>query len=122
MKGYLKFEGEKHRFSEHVQDLTDFIVIMSYWRSVQRVLACVEGERIYAARIKKVVYPALETLQLKHTPQHSLWGVPTEEFWKVVNQLQEAAREDPALGGVMLHSYRGLMEKLPPDVSKTPSA
>ncbi|MCX5909134.1 MAG: hypothetical protein NTY64_18690 [Deltaproteobacteria bacterium] len=85
-------------------------------------MACVEGERLYAARIKKVVYPALETIQLKHTPQHSFWGVPREEFWSVVNQLQEAAKEDPALGGVMLHSYRGLMEKLPPDVSKTSSA
>jgi hypothetical protein len=39
------FEGRSRRFNEHVQDLTDYIVIMSYWRDVQKVLASVDGER-----------------------------------------------------------------------------
>ena len=106
-----EFEGRSQRFSEHVQDLTDFIVIMSYWRDPQKVLASVERERKYAERIEKLVYPALETIQLKQTPHITFWGVPADEFWKTVNQIQEAAKRDPVLGGVRIHNYRGLMEK-----------
>jgi len=41
----LEFEGKRKPFNEHVQDLTDFITIMSYRRSSQKVLDCVESER-----------------------------------------------------------------------------
>lgn len=108
----LAFEGQTKRMSEHVQDLTDFVVIMSYKRSAQKVLACVEGERNYALRMRKLVRPSVETIRLPKDPHSSFWGVPAEEFWKTVYQLQERALEDPALGGVMIHSYRGLREKL----------
>jgi len=107
-----EFEGRSQRFSEHVQDLTDFIVIMSYSRDPRKVLASVEGERRYAERIEKLVHPSLETIQLKQDPHISFWGVPGEEFWKTVNQIQEVAKKDPVLGGVRIHNYRGLMEKL----------
>jgi hypothetical protein len=107
-----EFEGRSQRFSEHVQDLTDFIVIMSYSRDARKVLASVEGERKYAERIEKLVHPSLETIQLKQDPHISFWGVPAEEFWKTVNQIQEVAKRDPVLGGVRIHNYRGLLEKL----------
>ena len=105
------FEGRVQRFSEHVQDLTDFIVIMSYSRDPRKVLASVEGERKYAERIEKLVHPSLETIQLKQDPHISFWGVPADEFWKTVNQIQEVTKRDPILGGVRIHNYRGLMEK-----------
>jgi hypothetical protein len=108
----VEFGGETKRLSEHVQDLTDFIVIMSYWRSAQKVFASVERERDYAERTQKIVHPALETIQLKKDPHTSFWGLPAEDLWNTVKQLQERAVEDPALGGVMIHSYRGLREKL----------
>jgi len=107
-----EFDGRTQRFSKHVQDLTDFIVIMSYWRDARKVLQSVEGERKYAERIEKFVYPSLETIQLKQDPHMSFWGVPVDEFWKTVNQIQEAAKRDPVLGGVRIHNYRGLIEKL----------
>jgi hypothetical protein len=107
-----EFEGHSQRFSEHVQDLTDFIAIMSYWRDPRRVLASIEQERRYAERIEKLIYPSLETIQLKQTPDITFWGVPTDEFWRVVLQLQEVTKKDPALGGLRLHCYRSLREKL----------
>jgi len=107
-----EFDGRSQRFNEHVQDLTDFIVIMSYSRDPRKVLQSVEGERKYAERIEKLVYPSLETIQLKQDPHISFWGVPADEFWKTVNQIQEVAKRDPVLGGVRIHNYRGLMEKL----------
>jgi hypothetical protein len=108
----MDFEGRSQRFSEHVQDLTDFIVIMSYSRDVRKVLASVEGERKYAERIEKLVHPSLETIQLKQDPHISFWGVPADEFWKTVDQIQGVAKKDPVLGGVRIHNYRGLREKL----------
>ncbi len=121
----LDFEGERKRYNEHVQDLTDFIVIMSYRRSAREVLNSVESERKYAKRIRKLIYPSLETIKLEQDPHVSFWGLPNEEFWKVVPQLMEAAEGDPAIGGVMIHCYRGLVEKFGKDtpnkqVSSTP--
>jgi len=107
----LEFEMTRKRFSEHVQDLTDFIAIMSYRRSPQGVLACIDGERRYAQRIQKVIFPSLETIRLKRDSNLSFWDFPPQEFWKVVPQLLEAAKRDPAIGGLMLHCYRSLWEK-----------
>jgi hypothetical protein len=121
----LDFGGERKPYNQHVQDLTDFIVIMSYRRSAREILTCVEGERGYAKRIHKVVYPSLETIQLRQDPHVSFWGLPNEEFWKVIPRLLEAAEGDPTLGGVMIHCYRGLVEKFstvaPGEPVKTPS-
>jgi len=111
-KFMLDFEGKRKPFSEHIQDLTDFIVVMSYRRSVQKVLSCVEAERRYAKRIKKRIFPSLETVKLEQDPHISFWELPNEELWKVVPQLLEVAQEDPAVGGLMIHCYRSLAEKL----------
>lgn len=111
----LEFEGKRKRYNEHVQDLTDFIVIMSYRRSAREVLNSVEGERKYAKRICKLIYPSLETIKLEQDLHISFWGLPNEEFWKVVPQLMEAAEGDPTIGGVMIHCYRGLVEKFSKD-------
>jgi hypothetical protein len=106
----LDFGGQRKRLNEHVQDLTDYIAIMSYRRSANEVLHCVQGERRYAEKIRKVIFPSLETVKLKKNPQFSFHGMPKEELWKVVPRLMETAKEDPAIGGVMIHCYRGLVE------------
>ena len=108
----LSFNGQRKRFSEHVQDTTDFIAIMSYWRNPERVLASVEGERSYAEKIRKFVHPSVETIQLKKDPLTTFYDAPLEDFWKTVHYLQERAKEDPSLGGVRIHCYRGLKDKL----------
>ncbi|HSR12105.1 MAG TPA: hypothetical protein VLS90_11740 [Thermodesulfobacteriota bacterium] len=108
----LSFDGEKKRFSEHVQDATDFIAIMSYWRDPQRIMASVEGERNYAERIRKFVHPSVETVELKKYPHTTFYDAPVEDFWSTVRLLQEKAKSDPSLGGVRIHCYRGLKDKL----------
>jgi hypothetical protein len=108
----LEFEGKRKRFNEHVQDLTDSVTIMSYRRSTRKVLDCVEDERRYARRIRKVIFPSLETVKLTQDPHVSFWGLPNEEFWQVVPELLETAERDVAIGGVMIHCYRSLSEKL----------
>ncbi|MFB3885326.1 MAG: hypothetical protein ACE144_08850 [Thermodesulfobacteriota bacterium] len=119
-KFVLEFEGKRKRFNEHIQDLTDFITIMSYRRSSRKVLDCVEDERRYARQIGKAIFPSLETVKLKQDPHVSFWGAANEELWKVVPELLEAAERDPAIGGIMIHCYRGLLEKLNHDTSHVP--
>jgi len=116
----LEFDGKKKRYNEHVQDLTDFVVIMSYRRSAREVLNCVEGERKYAKRICKLVYPSLETIKLEQDPHISFWELPNEELWKVVPELLDAAKADPAIGGVMIHCYRSLVERFGKDTANKP--
>ena len=110
-KFILEFEGKSKRFNEHVQDLTDFIVVMSYRRSAQQVLNCVENELRYAKQINKVIFTSLETIKLTHDQHISFWELPVAQFWNIVPQLLETAKEDPAMGGVMVHCYRSLVER-----------
>jgi hypothetical protein len=114
----LEFEGERKRFNEHVQDLTDFIVIMSYRCSAKKVLSIVEDEKRYAGRIGKVILLSLETIQLQHDPEISFWSLPRENLLDTVHELLKKAKEDPAIGGVMIHCYRSLLEKLDNDASE----
>jgi hypothetical protein len=107
----MEFEGKTKRFSEHVQDLTDFIVVMSYRRSVEKVMDCVVNERRYAREINKVIFLSLETVKLKQDPYISFWGLTIREFWNAVSQLLEIAKTDPATGGVVIHCYRSFIEK-----------
>jgi hypothetical protein len=126
-KFILEFEGKSKRFNEHVQDLTDFIVVMSYRRSLQQILSCVENEWRYAKQINKIIFTSLETIKLKLDQHISFWGLPVAELWNIVPQLLETAKGDPAMGGVMIHCYRSLVEKLnnnnpnKPEADDTPS-
>jgi hypothetical protein len=67
-KFILEFDGRSKRFNEHVQDLTDYIVVMSYRRTARQVLSCVENELRYAKQINKVVFTSLETIKLQKDP------------------------------------------------------
>ncbi len=108
----LTFEGNTKRFSEHIQDLTDFIVVMSYRRSAAKVLGVTADEMGYAKRIGKVILLSLETNELKHDQDISYWDLPKEKLLDTISQLFKSSREYPVIGGLMVHSYRGLLEKL----------
>ncbi len=114
----LEFEGKQKRFNEHVQDLTDFIVIMSYRCSAKKVLSIAEDEVRYAGRIGKVVLLSLETIQLQHDQDISFWSLPKEKLLDTVHELMRKAKEDPVIAGLMIHCYRSLLEKLDNDPSE----
>jgi hypothetical protein len=104
----LDYAGRRQRFIEHVQDRTDYIAIMSYRRTAAEALKCVEDERQYARKIQKVIFPSLETIALKSDVHTTFYGLPPEQFAQAVRTLLTTSNNDPALGGVMLHDYRGL--------------
>jgi hypothetical protein len=110
-KFILEFDGKSKRLNEHIQDLTDFIAVMSYRRSTQQILGCVENERRYAKQVNKIIFTSLETIKLKQDHHISFVESPLAEFWNIVSQLLDTAKGDPAMGGVMIHCYRSLVEK-----------
>jgi hypothetical protein len=114
----LEFEGERKRFNEHVQDLTDFIVIMSYRCSAKKVLSIVEDEKRYAERIGKVILLSLETIELQQDQDISFWNLPKERLLDTIYELVRKAKEDPVIAGLMIHCYRSLLEKLDNDPSE----
>lgn len=113
----LEFNGATKNFHQHIQDVSDYIGIMSYRRKAtgaNSVVAIIADELAYARKIGKRVYPALETVPLKEEPSITFDGREPGEFRAVLTGIQDALRDDPAFGGVLLHQYnavRALLEK-----------
>lgn len=107
----LEYNGQVKNLHQHVQDICDYVGVMSYRRratggnSVEQVI---ENEINYAAQIGKFVVPALETIELKDDPQISFFGSTPEEFWKAHNQVRAAFGHNPGFGGMLTHSYDGM--------------
>jgi hypothetical protein len=104
----IEFRVKEKRFSDQVQDATDFVVLMSYRRHPGQVLTTAENEIKYARRINKEIFLGLETNPLLRNGDISFSGLPPRKFWNVVTVLLRAAQTDDVIGGLMIESYRGL--------------
>ena len=68
----LEFNGQTKNLHQHIQDICDYVGIMSYRTSAlgpNSVSQHIESELAYAEKINKKVCCALETIELKDTPQ-----------------------------------------------------
>lgn len=109
----INFEGHEKLFVHHIQDLTDYIAIMSYRPDAKQVLDCIQQELAYAAEIGKRVCPGLETGELKGKESWiSFWGKPPAVFRKSVGELQQALSGNKGASCIMLHHYSSLVEYL----------
>lgn len=112
----IDFAGKTKPISQHIQDISDEIVIMSYRRKASgsnSVESLAADEIAYAAKTNKKVAVALETIALKADPQISFYGVPAGEFRDTVLSLFKDLGGQPGFGGVYLHQYDRLREYLP---------
>ncbi len=104
----LDYNGHRKNFHEHIQDLTDYIVIMSYRRKAlgeDSISAHVEVERAYAEWIGKYVCAGMETIPIKDRPEVSFHGVPPSEFWFQKEKLDHFLSRKGGYGGIVVHSY-----------------
>lgn len=111
----LEFNGETKNLHQHIQDICDYVGIMSYRRHAtgsNSVLYHVENELAYAEKIGKVITPALETIELKDVPQITFYGQPAEEFWNTQAEIIEALEDRPGFGGMLTHCWRGMRDML----------
>lgn len=107
----VEFNGEYKNFHQHIQDLSDYIGIMSYRRTAtgpNSILDICQAEFEYAEKIGKPVYPAIETIRLKNEPQITFYGLPKEKFLKVFREVQNEGSRYPAFKGIFIHHYEGL--------------
>jgi hypothetical protein len=109
----LKYHDEVKLFSQHIQDVTDFVTLMSYHRDPIRVLEQIAGEADYADKIGRTVNAGMEVGPVRGEENFiSFQWIPTWRFWQARHAIEEDARHRRGLGGVYVHFYRALYEKL----------
>ena len=104
----LAYGGQRKNFHEHIQDLTDYVAIMSYRRHAtgdDSIGHHIEVERAYAEWIGRRVCAGLETLEIKDRPEVSFHGLPPSEFWFQKEKIDQALGDRGGFGGVIVHSY-----------------
>ena len=107
----LEFGGAKKYLNEHIQDISDFVGIMSYRTKMTGENSTSEitsGELDYGAKIGRPVYLSLETVELPDTPQLTFHGKSAADVALAVRELGEVLKYSSAFGGVFLHDYRAL--------------
>ena len=110
-KFLIEFNGAEKYLNEHIQDISDFIGIMSYRTNMTGENSTSEissGELDYGAKIGRPVYLSLETVELADTPQITFFGKSPEVVALAVRELSAALKDDSSFGGVFLHEYTGL--------------
>lgn len=111
----IEFAGETKRFAHHIQDIVDWMGIMSYRRESRLVLKFVKDELAYAKQIDKdhSVAPGLETSKIQGKEAFiSFGGVPPEQFRTTLAEVREQLAENPNVRCIMLHHYGSLIEYL----------
>ncbi|MDA0333963.1 MAG: hypothetical protein O2782_02235 [bacterium] len=109
----LDYHDNVKLFSEHIQDVTDFVTLMSYHRDPVRVLEQVAGEADYADKIGHTVNAGMEVGPVRGAEHFiSFQWVPTWQFWQARTLIEEDARRRRGFGGVYVHYYGALYEKL----------
>ena len=109
----VRFNGVDKLLIEHVQDLTDYICIMSYRTNAKEVLECIRHEQTYAGRIGKTICAGLETGNVKGAESWiSFRSHPKAVFRKTVSELQQKLSGDQTVRSIMLHHYNSLFSYL----------
>lgn len=109
----ITFNGETKNLHMHIQDICDYIGIMSYRRNAvgrNSVTALIEEEIAYAEKIGKQVTPALETVELKDVPQITFYGTSPEALWEQYKLVQSTLEDRPGYGGILVHCYRSMRD------------
>lgn len=105
----VEFGGARKVLGQHLQDLSDYIGIMSYRTRATGPNSASDicsDELAYGAKINRPVYLSLETVPLPETPSITFHGRPPDEYRTTIRELAAFRAADPARGGILLHYYR----------------
>ena len=106
---FIEFNGTRKYLNEHIQDISDFIGIMSYRTKMTGENSTSEitsGELAYGAKIGRPVYLSIETVELPDTPQITFYGKSEVDVASAIRELSDALKCDSSFGGVFIHDYQ----------------
>jgi len=110
-KYLIEFNGKEKYLNEHIQDISDFIGIMSYRTKMTGKNSTAEitsGELAYGTEIDQRVYLSIETVELPDTPQITFYGKSPVDVALAVRELSNSLENNSSYGGVFLHEYETL--------------
>ncbi len=105
----VQFNGKEKFLDEHVQDLSDFIGIMSYRTHMtgsNSVSAISQDEVDYAGQNGGKVYLSLESVPLAETPSITFYNQAPEKLALAIKELSDHMSSEPGFGGIFIHCYR----------------
>jgi len=124
----LEYNGQTKPIQQHIQDICDYVGIMSYRRDAvgpNSITDISKEEVAYAESIGKVVCPAVETVPYPEVPTISFHGLSAEFFTASFEQAWQAMSDKPGFGGMLIHCYpnvKELLESQPPTGSADPAS
>ncbi len=104
----LEFHGKKKYASSHLQDICDYVGIMSYRRNAlgeNSITRLCEGELAYAEKIGKKIFCGVETSPGQDPPTISFYGTDPPLFREQLALVEKAFRGRPGFGGILIHHY-----------------
>ncbi|WP_394829452.1 Ig-like domain-containing protein [Pendulispora albinea] len=122
----VTWKGQTKTLDQHMQDLNDYVAIMSYRDSGEGMLAAGEQEIAYAATIGKPgsVLLGLEASEIASSDGDPWWisyhHVGRTYMENELAKLYAAANPRPGFGGVALEHYDSMVDQ-PSDWSQNPS-
>ena len=110
---FIEFNDSKKYLNEHMQDISDHIGIMSYRTKMtgeNSIADITKGELDYGAKIDRLVYLSIETVELPETPQITFYGKSAVEVASAIRELSKALENNSSFGGVFIHEYETLRQ------------
>ena len=114
----IEFGGQTQPLVCHVQDLTDWMAIMSYRTESTDVLRLVEDELAYAKQHDVIdsISPGLNVVAASAKERATTFeGLPIEKFRTTLTELKRSVAASAATRSVMLHDYKSLRKYLQPE-------
>lgn len=105
----ITYKGSEKSLDQHIQDLSDFVGIMSYrtrMTGINSVAAISQEELEYASQINGKVYLSLETVTLKETPSITFHNKDPKLFADAIKELSDHMNGQAGFGGISIHCYR----------------
>jgi hypothetical protein len=119
----VEFAGQTKPAQQHIQDLCDYVGIMSYRREAvgpNSITGLAADELAYAGKIGKVICPAVETAEYQDTPAITFHGQPASLFNQNFSRAWKAIEDEPGFGGMLIHCYPYIRDILEPALGDEP--
>ncbi len=115
----VEFNGAKKPVSQHIQDICDYIGIMSYRQYAlgeNSITQLCQGELTYAEKIGRKIFPGVEMSPDQDPPTISFYGTNVALFREQVGLVEKTFGQRRGFGGVLVHyynSYRDFLKSAP---------